>query len=176
MMLVTVLIFASFACAFLPIMGATERWGEAVKVLWKAVLIGDSDDLDKLVRGRANEGDPGRYMAFGLIVSSTLIFALGVMNLIIAVLQKEYEDIEQRADLIFQHERARLCVQYMLQPSWPSSWRVSSRGLAGGAAVVTLLVSLWFGLLRMERRVSLGAARSFAMLAASRWAAACYLA
>lgn len=80
----------------------------------------------------------------GLIVSSTLIFALGVMNLIIAVLQKEYEDAERRAPLLFQCERARLCVRYMLQPAWPSGWPEDAR-LAWG--LVALLASLWLGLL-----------------------------
>jgi len=142
MMFVTALIFLSFACAYVPIMGATLNWGREIKVLWKVILMSDSAELDELVGAATGHS---KYMAFGLTVSSTLIFTLGVMNLIIAVLQKEYEDVEQKASFLFQNERARLSVKYMLHPAWPITW-----SLSWGSGLVVLLLSLWYGLLRTQ--------------------------
>merc|ERR1711920_646494 len=84
----------------------------------------------------------GQRMAVTLMVASSSVFTLGVLNLIIAVLQKEYEDVESKAVLYFQRERARLCVQYMLQPSWRPSWW--SRHTAQQARLSVLaLVGVW---------------------------------
>lgn len=61
-------------------------------------------------------------------VIATLSFQVCVFNLLGAVLSETYDAAHENIEVQFQRERAKVCVQYMLRPHWPTKWKALNVG------------------------------------------------
>lgn len=104
-----------------------------------------------LTLGGAPELGNGVTQCF--LIVATILFCIVVLNLFIAVHGEAYDQAQEKAGTSFLQERASICLQCLLRPSWPprccAQHRVSHRTAL--YILLTLIdISVWVALLRQD--------------------------
>lgn len=113
MLLIAVMIFASFSFAFLTLI-RREHAAWTVNYLYRGLMFGDGDGLDRMGLNLGGDGDQDNKVALVLfMVSGTILFNVTILNLVIAIYGNEYERVNGETELHFMKERAKYCLIYV---------------------------------------------------------------
>lgn len=116
----------------------------------KLLLLGDGDGIDATL-ALGGRPEAGTTVTFAFLIVATVIFCVCVLNLFIAVHGEAYDQAQEKARTSFLQERAAICLQCLLRPSWPPacfpSWRQHHR-LAKYFVLVVVALAAWAALLR----------------------------
>lgn len=112
MLLIAVMIFASFSFAFLTLI-RREHAAWTVTYLYRGLMFGDGDGLDRmgLMLGGSDEDNKAALVLF--MVCGTILFNVTILNLVIAIYGNEYEQVNAETELHFMKERAKYCLIYV---------------------------------------------------------------
>lgn len=112
MLLIAVMIFASFSFAFLTLI-RREHAAWTVTYLYRGLMFGDGDGLDRmgLMLGGSEEDNKVALVLF--MVCGTILFNITILNLVIAIYGNEYEQVNAETELHFMKERAKYCLIYV---------------------------------------------------------------
>lgn len=112
MLLIAVMIFASFSFAFLTLI-RREQAAWTVTYLYRGLMFGDGDGLDRmgLMLGSTEEDNKIALVLF--MVSGTILFNITILNLVIAIYGNEYEQVNAETELHFMKERAKYSLIYV---------------------------------------------------------------
>eukprot|EP00933_Yihiella_yeosuensis_P004679 TRINITY_DN109068_c0_g1_i1.p1 TRINITY_DN109068_c0_g1~~TRINITY_DN109068_c0_g1_i1.p1 ORF type:complete len:402 (-),score=46.51 TRINITY_DN109068_c0_g1_i1:79-1173(-) len=153
--LVTLFILAGFVSAFLALELGSEN-PVNYSVLLGAVrllLLGDGDGIDVVLQlgGAPQEGT---WFTFVFLCFAVVTFCVAILNLFIAVRGEAYDNAQEKAHTSWLQERAAICLQCSLRPSWPpsflSSCRFPNRAVVYVAGLLVIL-PIWVNLLRVPQ-------------------------
>ncbi|CAE7267976.1 unnamed protein product [Symbiodinium natans] len=147
MIVITLMIFASFSLAFLIISTGKDH-GWVLSSAYRGLLFHDGNGLDNLglnvhSEDTYNHNDP--LMMSTNFVGSTF-FNIIVLNLIIAVYSNEYDRVQQQTPQYFLLARAKYCVMCYLSCSllgWHGPDLQRSVRVASGASAALALTMFW---------------------------------
>ncbi|CAE8585123.1 unnamed protein product, partial [Polarella glacialis] len=145
-------ILAGFANAFLALEIGFEDMDHFSVVLGslRLLLLGDGDGIDMVLGldGAPQEGSP---VTFVFLVIAVVVFCICVLNLFIAVHGEAYEKAHEKAHISFVQERATICLQCLLRPSWPPACFKYKFPYRKGAYLVLMVLVLpcWVMMLRV---------------------------
>eukprot|EP00929_Paragymnodinium_shiwhaense_P077339 TRINITY_DN39824_c0_g2_i1.p1 TRINITY_DN39824_c0_g2~~TRINITY_DN39824_c0_g2_i1.p1 ORF type:complete len:498 (+),score=66.50 TRINITY_DN39824_c0_g2_i1:221-1495(+) len=140
------MVFAMFAAAFIMFRDENRSAAFVLLYVYQALFLTDRDaaeaisaldaakeqTLDFHTEIYTGSGDPWLENSSNFVsLVSTSIFSLVLMNLTVGMYTKFYEEMEPLAELILRHQRVRMCVGFMLSPSW--WWHSYVRSLVGSA-------------------------------------------
>eukprot|EP00931_Biecheleriopsis_adriatica_P061034 TRINITY_DN36683_c0_g1_i1.p1 TRINITY_DN36683_c0_g1~~TRINITY_DN36683_c0_g1_i1.p1 ORF type:complete len:1088 (+),score=167.69 TRINITY_DN36683_c0_g1_i1:25-3288(+) len=114
MLLIALMIFASFSLAFLMLIRKREA-GWTVMYLYRGLMFGDGDGLDRMGLNLDDE-KPEHSNHFALVVfmmCGTILFNITILNLVIAIYGNEYDATNSETHLHFLKERAKYCLIYV---------------------------------------------------------------
>lgn len=163
MILLMTLVFVSFACIFLVIKDKDKSTQYVLLYLWIGMMFGEGDGIENISgfdtdHENFNGGGSPVVVQASIIfmMIASFLFAVVLMNLMIAIYSNYYEEMVPIAPFVFQKTRAKDCAYYMLRPALPACL-ANATGLKWcrrcAHSTTVLLISLW---LLLERRTSWG--------------------
>lgn len=120
-LLVTGLIFAGFWHAFAALTLA-EKSQDQFNVLLatlRFLVLGDGDGAGVIIGLYNNDEELGSPITFVLFSLAVIAFCICLLNLFIAVHSEAYDKAQETAHISFLQERAAICLNCLLMPSWP---------------------------------------------------------
>lgn len=109
MFVLTLWCFLAFCTAFTVVQGQASReagFTALLLAMHKGLILGDAGSLAE------HEETPL------ILVFATLFFSLCIMNLITSVFSNEYDKAAKEVELVFWRERANMCRDMLLRPTW----------------------------------------------------------
>mmetsp|Transcript_168797 Transcript_168797/g.542505 ORF Transcript_168797/g.542505 Transcript_168797/m.542505 type:complete len:902 (+) Transcript_168797:127-2832(+) len=156
------IIFTTFSLAFLIFKDANRSAGFVLLYLYEALFLADRESaesisgldiahqqtLDFNVQMFTGGGDDwvlGASIVIVLFAAS--VFSLVLLNLMVGMYTKYYEQMETMAGLVYQQQRAKECVSFMLRPAWALALRVRNEGYSSNVLFLAALGGLLLYLL-----------------------------
>jgi len=149
-------VFCTFYCVFLTLKDPDKSPEYIFLYLWLALIFGEGDGIEDISGFDTDhenyKGDGSKLVLqasiFFMLIASG-VFAVVLLNLMIAMYSNYYEQMVPWARLLFHKMRAKDCIQYMLRPSLPV-WLVRCLGTVwcrrGAVCLAGLFILLWFAL------------------------------
>jgi len=117
----------------------------------RLLMLGDGDGID-VVLAVGDREETGDYITVGFLTLATVTFCICILNLFIAVHGEAYEKAQDEGYKSFMQERASICLQCILKPSWPprcfESHRVHHR-IRIYCCIVLVAIAAWLALLHV---------------------------
>ncbi|CAJ1429023.1 unnamed protein product [Effrenium voratum] len=112
MLLIALMIFASFSFAFLTLI-RREHAAWTVTYLYRGLMFGDGDGLDRMGLMLGSDNNDNKVALVLFMVSGTILFNITILNLVIAIYGNEYERVNAETELHFMKERAKYSLIYV---------------------------------------------------------------